>query len=91
MMGNRLKAQINGKRRGMFPEENKDYQRKWRATIYRSTYFQRKQNEKEKGSYGVDWQAKKAVYVSQNWIINSLKMYKLSDKVIKFIEKAIEN
>ena len=29
--------------------------------------------------------------VSQNWIMDSLKMYKVSDEVIKFIENAMVN
>ena len=28
--------------------------------------------------------------ILQSWIIDSLKMYKISDEVIKFIEKTIE-
>ena len=36
-------------------------------------------------------ESKKRQMVSQSWIIHFLKMYKISDEVIKFIEKTMEN
>ena len=61
-------------------------------TIYRTAYPEGNQNEKEKCSHSVDWQQKKAYdIVPQTWIIECLKMYKISDKFINFIMKAIKN
>ena len=39
------------------------------------------------------WIGNKKAYnmVSQSWIINCPKMYKIADKVIKFIEKTMKN
>ena len=43
-------------------------------------------------SLGMDWIDCKKAYdmLPQNWIINCLKMYKISDKVINFIEKTMK-
>ena len=43
----------------------------------------------EKSSYGGDSLQKTYDMVLQNWIIEFLKMYKISGEVIKFIEKTI--
>ena len=41
--------------------------------------------------YGVYWLQKGIRYVLQSWTIDCLKMYKISDEIIKCIEKTIEN
>ena len=43
-----------------------------------------------KCGHGVDWQ-KKPDTVPQIWIIECLKMFKISDKIINFLTKALEN
>ena len=54
------------------------------TTIHWSTHPQREQDETEKHSYDVNWQQK-------GWIIDCLKMYKISDEVINSIEKTMEH
>ena len=66
-------------------------QRYRKVTLHRSAHPQREQDQTEKLSYDLDWLQKKAYdIVPQSWIINSLKMYKISDEVINFIEKTMK-
>ena len=81
------------KSRGQFSEEQKGCckgTREKKATVHWSTYPQRESDEMKISSYGVDWQQKFIWYIPQSWIINCLKMYKISDEVIKFIEKTMK-
>ena len=48
------------------------------------------QDQTEKSSQGLNWLQKAYDMVPQSWIINCLKMYKISDKVINFIEKTMK-
>ena len=66
-------------------------QRHSRITLHRSTHPKREQDKTEKSSYGLDWLQKGIYMVPQSWIINCLKMYKISDEVLTFIEKKHEN
>ena len=59
-----------------------------RSIIHWSTHPQREQNAMKKSSYGVDW-LQKAIQLKR--IIDCLKMSKISDKVIKLIEKTMKN
>ena len=61
-----------------------------KATLHWSTHPQQEQGEKKNlPSAWIDY--KKAYeMVLQSWIINCLKMYKISDEVINFIEKIME-
>ena len=59
-------------------------QRHRRVILHRSAHSQREQYQT---SYGQDWQQKAYDMVPHRWIINCLKMYKISDEVINFIEK----
>ena len=45
----------------------------------------------KKSSYGLDSYKKAYDKVPQSWIINCLKMYKISHEVINFIEKTMKN
>ena len=77
--------------REQFQEEKKVQQGnerdKW-ATIYASVYSQSRQNEAE--NIVMSWiHNKNYDMVSQTWIIQCLKIYKISDKIIKFITKTI--
>ena len=66
-------------------------QRHNRITLHRSTHSKWEQNQTEKSCYGLDWQQKKAYdMVPHCWIINSPKMYKISDEVINFIDKTMK-
>ena len=62
-----------------------------KVILHRSAHPQRQQNRTEKSSYGLDW-LHKNIYdmVQQIWIINCLKMYKISHEVINFIEKTMK-
>ena len=65
-------------------------QRHRRVTSHRSVHPQWEQDQTEKYSYGLCWQQKEYDMVPQSWIINCLKMYKISDEVINFMEKTIK-
>ena len=54
-------------------------QRHGRVTLYRSAHRKREEDQTQRSSYSLDWQ--------QSRIINCLKMYKISNEVINFIEK----
>ena len=61
------------------------------STIHWSIHPQKEQNETK--NVAIAWIDLKTVYemVLQSLIINCLKTYKISDQVIKFIEKALKN
>ena len=61
-----------------------------RVTIHRSLHPQREQHQTEKSSYGLDRLQKAYDLVPQSLIMNCHKMYKISDEVIKFIEKTMK-
>ena len=61
-----------------------------RVTLHRSVHPKREQDQTEKSSYGLDWLQKIIWYVQQSWIINCLKMYKISNEVINFIKKTMK-
>ena len=61
-----------------------------RVTLQRSAHSKREQDKTEKSSYGLDWLKKAYDMVPQSWIINCLKMYKISHEVINFIEKTMK-
>ena len=64
-------------------------QRHRRATLHRSAHPHRERARPD-GKIYLWIQYKKAYYiVPQNWIINFLEMYKISDEVINFIEKTM--
>ena len=68
------------------------HQRNRRATTHWSTRTQKEENETKKSGYGVDWQQKGIWWYSlQSWIIDCLKIWKLSGEVRKFIENTIDN
>ena len=79
--------------RGLFPNEQKGCRKGSRSTteytLHRSTHPKWKQ-EQTKNSSWIDY--KKAYdMVPQSWIINCLKMYKISHETINFIEKNMKN
>ena len=60
-----------------------------RTTLHWSEHPQREQDESEKSGYGLKY--KKAYdMVPQSWIINCVKIYKISDEVINFIKKTMK-
>ena len=61
-----------------------------RPTIHWSTHPQGEQDETEKPSYDMDRKKKAYDLVPHNWIIECLRMYKISSKFIKFIENTME-
>ena len=66
-------------------------QRHRRATLHLSVHPQREQEQTEKSANGTWSDYKKACdMVPQSWIINCLKMYKISDEVVNFIEKPLK-
>ena len=79
---------------GLFPEEEKGYQngsRGSRELLYIDQHILNKRKTKWKNLV-MTWIVYKTSYdiVSQCWIINCLKMYKISDEAINFIEKTIK-
>ena len=65
-------------------------QRPSRITLHRSTHPQLEQDKTEKYSYGLDWVQKAYDMVPKSWIINCLKIYKISHEVINFIQKTMK-
>ena len=68
-------------------QENK---RNWLSIIYRSAYTQGDQKKVGKYCYGIDYK-KADDMVQLTWIIEYLKMYKMSNKIINFFMEAMEN
>ena len=73
--------------RGFFPEEQKGAA----ELLYIDQHILNESKTKRK-NVAMAWIDYKKAYdiVSQRWIINCLKMYKISHEVIKFIEKAMK-
>ena len=46
--------------------------------------------ETEKSSYGLDRPQKSYDMVPQSWILHCLKMYKIPDQIVQFIEKTMQ-
>ena len=65
-------------------------QRHSRITLHRSTHSKWEQDQMEKPSYGLDSIQKAYDVLPHSWIINSLKMYKISHEVINFINKTMK-
>ena len=81
--------------RGLFAEEQKCY-RKWTRGTGVQLYIDQhihKESKMRRKNITMAWIIYKKAYdmVPQIWIADHLKMYKISDKVIKFIENTIEN
>ena len=62
-----------------------------RVTLYSSAHPKREQDQTK--NLAMAWINYKKAYVivPQRWIINCLRMYKISDKVINFIEKTMKS
>ena len=92
-----LTAQIRfttRKWRGLFPEEQKGYRKGSRGTgklLYINQHILNESKTRRK-NLDMAWIDYKTAYdtVSQSWILNCLKMYEISDKVIHFIEKTMK-
>ena len=80
--------------RRLFPEEQKGCHKCSRGTaelLYIDQHILNESNTRRK-NLAIDWIDYKKAYdmVPQSWIINCLKMYKISDEVINFIEKIMK-
>ena len=80
--------------RGLFPEEQKGYCKGSRGTaelLYTDQHILNESQTSPK-NLAIAWTEYKKAYdmVPQSWIINCLKMYKISHKVINFIEKTMK-
>ena len=80
--------------RGLFVEEQNGRRKGSRGTrelLYIDQYILNERKTKRK-NLAMSWIDYKKAYdmVPQNWIINCLKMYKISDQVITFIEKTMK-
>ena len=81
-------------RRGLFPEEQKGYRNGSRDTgepLYIDWHFLNESKTRQK-NLAMAWIDNKKSYdmVPQSWIINCLKMYRISDEIIAFIEKTMK-
>ena len=80
--------------RRLFPEEQKRYYKGTRGTIELLYIDQHILNENKtwRKNLAMAWIHYKKAYdiVPQSWIINCLKMYKISHEVINFIEKTMK-
>ena len=77
-----------------FPKNRKDAteEQGWHKNYFTSiNIFSRRAKRNKKRSHGVDWQQKAYDTVPQSWIINCLKIYKIYEEVIKFIEQTMKN
>ena len=80
--------------RGLFPEESKGCCKGSRGTaalLYIDQHILNESKTRRK-NLAMSWIDYKKTYdmVPQSWIINCLKMYKISDEVINFIEKTMK-
>ena len=80
--------------RTLFPEEQKGCRKGSRGTaelLYIDQHIVN-ENKTRRKNLVMAWIDYKKAYdmVPQSWIINCLKMYKISDEVINFIEKTIK-
>ena len=81
--------------RGLFPDEQKGCREGSRSTaelLYTDQHILNESNNRRK-NIAMDWIDYKKAYdiVPQSWIINCLKMYKISHEIINFIEKNMKN
>ena len=81
--------------RGLFPEEQKGCYKRSRGTeelLYIDQYIlnESKTRRKNLATAWIDNKKKAYDMVPQSWLINCLKMYKISDEVINFIERAMK-
>ena len=80
--------------RGLFPDEQKGYRKGSRGKGELLYIDQHILNESKTRRKNLDmaWIDNKKAYdmVPQSWIINCLKMYKISDGVINFIENTMK-
>ena len=85
LIGNKLRIVGRGTER--MPQSIKSYRR---ASLHRSAHPQRDQDQAE--NLAMAWIDYEKAYhiVPQSWIINCLKMYKISDAVINVIEKTMK-
>ena len=79
---------------GLFPEEYKECCKRSRGTaelLYIDQHILNESNTRRK-KLAMAWIDYKKIYdmVLQSWKINSVKMYKISDKVINFIEETMK-
>ena len=77
-----------------FLDEEKGYHRGTGGTgdlLFIHQHIPKERKAKQKYNYGVDYYKKANDMVSQTWIIDCVKMYKISDKVIKFITESMKN
>ena len=79
---------------GLFPGEQKGYRKGFRGSallLYIDQYILNESKTRRK-NLAMAWIDYKKEYhiVSQSWIINCLKMYKISDEVINFIWKTMK-
>ena len=100
MMGQILTTQIKEEiyysltSRGLFPEEQKGSHKGSRSTaelLYTDQHIPNESKIRRK-NLAMAWVDYKKAYVMvlQSWIINCLKMYKISDEVINVIEKIMK-
>ena len=61
-----------------------------RVNLHRAAHPKQEQNQTEISCYVLDWLSKGIWHGPQRWIINSLKMYKISHEFINFIEKTMK-
>ena len=101
MMWKILSVQIRGDiyysliNRRLFLEEQKCCLKRTRGTreiLYTDQHIL-KESKNEMENLGMAWinEKKAGCMVSQSWIIYCLKLYKLFDEVIKFIDKTMKN
>ena len=58
--------------------------------LHWSVHPQKEPNETQKYNYSMDWLQKINDIVTQSWIINSPQIYKITNKVAKFIQETIK-
>ena len=80
--------------RGLFPDEQKGYRKGSRGTaelLYIDQHILNESKNRRK-NLAMAWTDYKKAYdmVPQGWIINCLKLYKISHEIINFIEKRHE-
>ena len=81
--------------RGLFPDEQKGSYKGSRGTaelLYIDQHILNESKTRRK-NLAMAWIDYEKAYdmVPHSWIINSLKMYKISDEVINFIDKTMKN
>ena len=81
--------------RGLFLEEQKGCHKRIRGTgdlLYSDQYIFKESKTKQKNVAMARIDSKKTYdIVPQSWIIDCLRMYKISDKFVKFLTKSMKN